>query len=191
MPAHFELRVDSAQEVHALRLDVDFAFVPGAVKAAELRMLDEFLGGLLRQIAVPACNVHPTDTELANLPVGQWLELVDLEDDVGDVGEWRANCDGLSRPQALAARVGARLRGTVGVDDLASGPGPRLHKRAGQGFARRDDVAAQRIGKIQFGGWCKGGEQHRRTEEYRDLSFAEDRDEVRAGLDLLLGQHYH
>ena len=124
MPAHFELRVDSAEEVHALRSDVDFAFVPGAVEAAELRMRDELLGGLLRQVAVPARNVHPTDTELSNLPVGQWAELVDLEDDVGDVGEWRADGDGLPRPQALAARIGARLCGTVGVDDLTSGPGP-------------------------------------------------------------------
>src|SRR5450631_104144 len=148
LPAHFELRVDSAEEVHALRSDVDFAFVPGTVEAAELRVRDELLGGLLRQVAVPACNVHPTDTELSSLPMGQWLELVDLEDDVGDVGEWRANCDGFPRPQALAACVAARLCGTVGVDDLASGPGPGLHERAGEGFASRNDVAAQRIGKI-------------------------------------------
>ena len=181
----------SAEEVHALRSDVDFAFVPGAVQAAELRVRDELLDGLLRQVAVPACNVHPTDTELSNLPVGQWLELVRLEDDVGDIGEWRSNCDGLPRPQTLAARVGARLCGSVSVDDLPSAPGPGLHERAGEGFARRNDVAAQRIGQIQFGGWCEGGEQHRRTEEHRDLGFSEDGDEVRAGSDLLLGQHDH
>jgi hypothetical protein len=45
MPAHLELRVDSAEEVHALCLDVDFAFVPGAVEAAELRVRYELLGG--------------------------------------------------------------------------------------------------------------------------------------------------
>src|SRR5271156_2829142 len=73
-----------------------------------------------------------------------------------------AICDGLPRPQALAACVAARLCGAVGVDDLAPGPSPRLHKRAGEGFASRNDVAAQRIGKVQFGGWSEGGEQHRR-----------------------------
>src|SRR6478752_3262512 len=116
----------------------------------ELRV--ELLDGLLRQVAVPACNVHPTDTEVSNLPVGQWLELVRLEDDVGNIGEWRSNCDGLPRPQTLAARVGARLRGSVSVDDLPSAPGPGLHERVGEGFARRNDVAAQRIGQVQFGG---------------------------------------
>ena len=44
MPAHLELRVDSAEEVDALCLDVDLAFVPGAVEAAELRVRDELLG---------------------------------------------------------------------------------------------------------------------------------------------------
>ena len=61
MPAHFELRVDSAEEVHALRSDVDLAFVPSAVQAAELRVRDELLGGLLRQVAVAARNVDPAD----------------------------------------------------------------------------------------------------------------------------------
>ena len=87
MPPHFKLRVDSAEEVHALRPDVDFAFVPSAVKAAELRVRDELLGSLFRQVAVPACNVHSPDAELSNLPMGQRLELAGLEDDVGDVGE--------------------------------------------------------------------------------------------------------
>src|SRR5713226_5310340 len=73
MPTHFKLRINSAEEVHAQRLDVDFAFVPSAVQAAELGVRDELLGGLLRQIAVSACNVHSPDTELSNLPVGQWL----------------------------------------------------------------------------------------------------------------------
>jgi hypothetical protein len=47
------------------------------------------------------------------------------------------------------------------------------------------------MGEIQLGSWCKGGEEHRRTEEDRDLSFSKDGDEVRAGPDLLLGQHDH
>src|SRR5260370_32206924 len=102
MPPHFELRVDSAEEVHALRSDVDFAFVPGAVQAAELRVRDELLDGLLRQVAVPACNVHPTDTELSNLPVRQWLGLVRLRHDVGDIGELRSTFKWLPRPQTLA-----------------------------------------------------------------------------------------
>jgi hypothetical protein len=72
MSAHFELRVDSAEEVHALCLDVDFAFVAGPVQAAELRVRDELLGGLFGQFAVPAHNVHPTDAQLSNLPMGQW-----------------------------------------------------------------------------------------------------------------------
>ena len=191
MPTHFKLRVNSAEEVHALRLDVDFAFVPSAVKAAELRVRDELLGSMVRQIAVAACNVHSPDTELSNLPMGQWLELVSLENDVGDIGEWRSNCDGLPRPQTLAARVGARLCGSVSVDDLPSAPGPGLNERAGEGFAGWHDVTAQGIGKIQLRCWREGGEQHRRTEEDRDLSFAKDRDEVWPGPRLLLGQHDH
>src|SRR5207342_402473 len=124
---------------------------------------------------------HSPDTELSNLPMGQWLELVSLEDDVGDIGEWRSNCDGLPLPQTLSARVGARLCGSVSVDDLPSAPGPGLNERAGEGFARRNDVAAQRIGQIEFGAWCEGGEQDRRTEEHRDLGFSEDDGEFRAG----------
>ena len=69
MPAHFELRVDSAEQVYALCLNVDFAFIAGAVEAAELRMRDEFFGRELRQVAVPARDVHPSDTELSNLSV--------------------------------------------------------------------------------------------------------------------------
>src|SRR6516162_6066287 len=88
VPAHFELRVDSAEKVHALRLDVDFAFVPGAVEAAELRVRDELLGGLRRQVTVSARQLHPSDAELSHLPVGKWAELVGLEDYISDVGEW-------------------------------------------------------------------------------------------------------
>ena len=157
VPAHFELRIDSAEEVHTLRADVDLAFVPGAVETAELRVGDELLGCLLRQVAVPARHVYSADAELTNLAVGQRAKLVDLEDDVSDVGERRADGDGLPRPQTLAARVGARLCGAVGVDDLPSTPRPGLHERAGKSFARRHDVAAQRIGEIHLGGWCEGG----------------------------------
>src|SRR5262245_30015154 len=142
MPAYLELRVDPAEEVHALCLDIDFAFVPGAVEAAELRVRYELLGGLLRQVSVAARNVHPADAEFSNLPVRQWTELIDLEDDIGDVGKRRADGDGLPRPQTLAARVGACLRRAVGVDDLPSTPGPGLHERAGESFPRRHNVAA-------------------------------------------------
>ena len=98
---------------------------------------------------------------------------------------------GLPRAQALAARVGARLGGAVGVDDLTPRPGPGLDERARKGFARRHDVAAERIRKIDLGGCREGGEQHRRTEQHRDLGLAQDGEEVGAGPDLLLGQHDH
>ncbi len=124
-------------------------------------------------------------------PWGSGRSSIDLEDDVGDVGERRADGDGLPRPQALAAGVGARLGGAVGVDDLPSAAGPRLHQRGGEGLARRHDVAAERIGEIQLGGRRERGEQHRRTEQHRDLGLPEDGDEVRAGPDLLLGQQHH
>ena len=169
MPTHFELRVNSAEEVHALCFNVDLAFVAGAVEAAEQRVRNEFLGGLLRQVAVAARNVHPTDAELSNLSVGQWAELAHLEDHVGDVSEWRPNGDGLPWPQTLPTGVGARLCRTVRVDDLPSAPGPRRHKRTGERLARRHDVAAQRIRQIHLGAWRKSGKQHRRTEEHGDL----------------------
>jgi len=70
--AHFELRVDPTEEVDSLRSNVDFAFVSGAVEASELRMLDELLSGLLRQVAIPARYVHTTNAELSNLSVWQW-----------------------------------------------------------------------------------------------------------------------
>src|SRR6516162_2571295 len=88
VPAHFELRVDSAEKVHALRLDVDFALVPGAVEAAELRVRDKLLGGLLRQVAVSARHLHPSDAKLTDLSVRKWAELVGLEDDISNVREW-------------------------------------------------------------------------------------------------------
>ena len=72
MPAYLDLRVDSAEEVYALCLDIDFAFIPGAVEAAELRMPDELLGGLLRQVSIATHNVHSADAKLSNLSVGQW-----------------------------------------------------------------------------------------------------------------------
>ena len=95
---NFELRVDSAEEVHPLRSDVDLAFVPGAVEAAELRMRDELLRGLFRQVAVPARKVHASDAELSDLSVRQWAQLPHLEDHVRDVRKRRADGDGLSRP---------------------------------------------------------------------------------------------
>src|SRR4029077_6406136 len=191
VPTHLELRVNSAEEVNTPRLDVDLALVSRAVEAAELRMGDELLGGLLRLVAIPARDVHPTDAEFANLAMRQWSELVDFEDDVGDVGKRGADVNGLPRPQSLAARVGARLRWAVGVDDLPPATGPRLHERGGKSFARRNDIAAQRIGEIQFGGWSERGQQHRWTEEHRDLGVAQYVYELRAGTNLLLGQHHH
>src|SRR5581483_3065495 len=110
--------IDPTEEMHALRFDVDFALVPGAVEAAELRMRDELAGCVLRQVPVAARDVHATDAELALLSVGQRAKLIDLKDDVGDVRERRADGDGLARPQALAARVGARFGRAVGIDDL-------------------------------------------------------------------------
>ena len=88
----------------------------------------------------------------------------------------------------LAARIGARFRGAVSVDDLPSAPCPRLHERDRERFARRYDVAAQRIREIQLRCFREGREQHRRTEEDRDLGFPEDGDEVRAGPDLFFRQ---
>src|SRR3974390_591182 len=142
MPAYLELRIDPAEEVHALCLDIDFAFVPGAVEAAELRGRDELFGGLLRKVWVAARNVHSADAELSNLPVGQWAELIDLEDDIGDVGKRRADGDGLSWTQTLATRVGACLSWAVGVDNLTSAPGPWLHERAGEGLPGRHNITA-------------------------------------------------
>jgi hypothetical protein len=45
-----------------------FLFVSGR-ETAELRCVMNF-SVFLRQVAVPACNVHPTDTKLTNLSVG-------------------------------------------------------------------------------------------------------------------------
>ena len=69
MAAHLELRIDPAEDVHALCPDVDLAFVACSVEAAELGMRDELLRGLLRQVAVAARKVHPGDAELTDLPV--------------------------------------------------------------------------------------------------------------------------
>ena len=124
-------------------------------------------------------------------PWGSGRRLAGLEDDVGDVRERRADGDGLPRPQALAARVGARLGGSVGVDDLPPAPGPRLHEGGGKGLARRDDEAADRVREIQLGGRRERGQQDGRAEEHGDLGLAEDGDEVRAGPDLLLRQQDH
>ena len=191
VPAHLELRVDPAEEVHALRPDLDPTAITGPVESAEPGVGDELLGGHLGEVAIPARDVNAADAELPHLPVGQRAKAADLEDDVGDVGERGTDGDGFPRTQALTARVGARLGGAVGVDDLPPSPGPRLHERAGEGLAGGHDVAAQRIGQVQLGRLREGGEENRRAEEHRDLRLAEDGDEVRAGPDLLLGEQDH
>ena len=142
MAAHLELRIDSTKEVHAVCLDVDLASVAGPVKPAELRMDDELLSCLLGQVPVSARDVHTADTELANLSMEQWLQLIGLQDNVGDVGKRRTNRDGLARAQSLPARVRARLSRTIGVDDLPPGPRPGFHQCAGKGFACGNDIAA-------------------------------------------------
>jgi hypothetical protein len=76
--AHFELGVDAAEEVDALRFDVDPAFVTSAVQPTELRVVNKFLRGLFRQVAVPARHMDPSDTEFSNLPVGQGTQLIDF-----------------------------------------------------------------------------------------------------------------
>ena len=188
---HLELRVDPAEEVHTLHPDVDPATIAGPVEAAESGVGDELLGGQLREVAVPARDLHTADAELPHLPVGQRAKAAHLEHDVGDAGKRGADGDGLSRTQALTARVGARLGGTVGVDDLPPSPRPRFDQRAGECLAGWHDVTAQRIGQVHLGGLCEGGEEDRRAEEHRDLGLAEDGDEVRAGPDLLLGEQDH
>ena len=191
VPAHFKLRVNSPEEVHALGLGVDLAFVASAVEASELRMHDELARGLLWQVAVTAGDVNPANAKLADLAMRERAKLVHLENDIGDVGERRADGNGFPRPQGLAARVRTRLRRPVGVDDLAPGAGPGLHQRARKGFASRHDIAANRIRQVKLGRRREGGEQHRRTEEYGDLGLAQDGDEVRTRSDLLLGEHDH
>ena len=64
--------------------------------------------------------------------------------------------------------------GAVGVDDLSSATRPGLHERAGEGFARRHDIAAQWVRQIQLRSWCESGKQHWGTEQHRDLCFTED-----------------
>jgi hypothetical protein len=84
--------------MHAMCLDVYFAFVPGSVQAAKPGVSDEFLSGLFRQIAVTACNVYSANTKLTNFPMWQWVKLVNLENNVRDIGERRAYGDRLARP---------------------------------------------------------------------------------------------
>ena len=85
--AHLELCVDSPEEVDALRFNVDPAFVASAIQTTELGMVNEFLRGLFRQVAVPARDMDPSDAEFSNFPMGQWVQLIDLQDDVSDIGE--------------------------------------------------------------------------------------------------------
>jgi hypothetical protein len=85
--AHFELGIDSAEEMDTLRFDVDPALVTSAVQAAELRVGNEFLRGLFWQVAVPTRHMDPSDTEFSNFPVGQGTQLIDFQDDVRDIRE--------------------------------------------------------------------------------------------------------
>ena len=85
--AHFELCVDAAEEIDALRFDVDPALVTSTVQTAELRVGNEFLRGLFRQVAVPARHMDTSDTEFSNFPVGQGTQLIDLQDDVSEIRE--------------------------------------------------------------------------------------------------------
>ncbi len=135
--------------------------------------------------------MYPANAELSNLTVRQRVELVDLENDIGDVGKRRTDGDGFPRPQALAAGVGAGFRGAVGVDDLSSATRPGLHQCAGEGLARRHDIAAQRVGEIQLRVSGKGGQQHRGTEQHGNLGCTENWQQIRPGSNLLSGQHDH
>ena len=123
--------------MYALCPDVDFAFVAGSVEAAKPRVGNETPGGLLRQVSVTARNVHSTDAEFSDLPMGKWTELVILKDDVSDVGERSTDGDRFPWPQAMPARIRARLCWAVGVDDLPSASSPGLYERAGERFAVR------------------------------------------------------
>ena len=100
--AHFELRVDPTEEVHALRSNVDLASVAGAVKAAELGVGDKFPCSLLRQVTITAREMNATDTKFSDFAVEQWTELFHAENDVCYVGERRADGDRFSWPQILA-----------------------------------------------------------------------------------------
>jgi len=64
--------------VHALCVNVYFALIPGAVKAAESRVSDEFTGRLFRQVSVTTCNMYSANTKLTDFPMWQWVKLVDL-----------------------------------------------------------------------------------------------------------------
>jgi len=69
VPAHFKLRVDSAQEMHALRLDIDPASVARAVKAAETRMVYELPRGPFRQMPIVAPQVPAANSNLPPFPI--------------------------------------------------------------------------------------------------------------------------
>src|SRR5436190_6751487 len=89
------------------------------------------------------------------------------------------------------ARIRARFRGPIGIDDLSSVTRPWLDERARKRLPGRYDISAQRIWKIYFGILGESRQQHRRAKEYRDLSFAQDRYQIRPGPNLLLRQHYY
>ena len=104
------------------------------------------------------------DGSVQSLGLPLWVKPARLENDIGDIGKRRADRNGVARPQALPAGVGARLGRPVGVDDLTSGARPRLHERAGERFAGGHDIPADRVGEIDLGRCRQRGEQDRRTE---------------------------
>ena len=175
--------------MYALREDVYFTSISGAVEATETRMCDELLGRLLGQVSITPRHMGSANAKFPNAPMRQWLKFVYLENHVSDVSHRRANRDSLPRPQTLSTCVSASLGRAVGVDNLPSSPRPGLHKCIGKSFAGRHNITANRIGQVHMGIWRKGGEKHRRTEKHSDFRFAQHRDEVRPGSDLLLGQH--
>jgi len=142
VPAHFELRIDPAEKMHPLLLNIDPAFVTGTIEAAKLWVSDELLGGLLRQIAVTTRHVDTADTEFSNLSMREWSELTDFENHIGDIGERRPNRDGLPGTQTLAAGISAAFGWAIRVYDLPSAPGPGFHERCRKRFTRWHYVPA-------------------------------------------------
>ena len=96
MPAHLELRVQPAKEVHTLGLDIYLASIPAAVQATKAGVIYEFLCRLFRQIAVTARNVHPANTEFTDFSVCQWLKSACLKNHISHVRKWRSYGDGFS-----------------------------------------------------------------------------------------------
>ena len=111
-------------------------------------MAYEFLGGLLRQVAIAPRKVHTTDAKLTHLTVRYRAELVDFEYDVGNIGERRTHGHGFPGAQTLTAGVSTGLRGTVSIYDLPPAHCPGLHERIREDLARWHDISAQRVREI-------------------------------------------